>query len=140
MALKYVAEYRDGDLAKKLIEQINNLNVDKIRLMEVCGTHTMSIFRYGIKGVLPSNITLLSGPGCPVCVTAQKDIDTYIEFAKSDDFIVTTFGDLLKVPGSSSSLQKEKADGADVRIVYSAIDSLAIAKDNPDKQVIFCAI
>lgn len=140
MALKYVTEYRDGDLAKKLIKEIHNLNVDKIRLMEVCGTHTMSIFRHGIKGVLPKNITLLSGPGCPVCVTAQKDIDTFIEFAKKDEFIVTTFGDLLKVPGSSSSLQKEKADGADVRIVYSAIDSLAIAKDNPEKEVVFCAV
>ena len=140
MALKYVAEYRDGDLAKKLIQSIHDLNIYKIRLMEVCGTHTMSIFRHGIKGVLPKNITLLSGPGCPVCVTAQKDIDTYIEFAKSDKFIVTTFGDLLKVPGSSSSLQKEKADGADVRIVYSAFDALEIATDNPEKQVVFCAI
>jgi hydrogenase expression/formation protein HypD len=140
MVLKYVEEYRDGDLAKKLINSINNLNIDKIRLMEVCGTHTMSIFKYGIKGVLPANITLLSGPGCPVCVTAQKDIDTFIEFAKSEDFIVTTFGDLLKVPGSSSSLQKEKAEGADVRIVYSPFDSLKIATDNPDKEVIFCAV
>lgn len=140
MALKYVAEYRDQDLAKKLIEQIHDLNIDKIRLMEVCGTHTMSIFRYGIKGVLPDNITLLSGPGCPVCVTAQKDIDTFIELAKQDNFIVTTFGDLLKVPGSSSSLQKEKARGNDVRIVYSAFDSLEIAADNPDKQVVFCAV
>jgi hydrogenase expression/formation protein HypD len=140
VALKYVDEYRDGDLAKKLIQEIHNLNVDKIRLMEVCGTHTMSIFRHGIKGVLPKNITLLSGPGCPVCVTAQKDIDTFIEFAKRNEFIVTTFGDLLKVPGSSSSLQKEKAEGADVRIVYSAVDSLTIAKDNPEKQVVFCAV
>ncbi|MCP3900781.1 MAG: hydrogenase formation protein HypD, partial [Desulfobacteraceae bacterium] len=140
MALKYVAEYRDGELAKKLIDEINKLSDEKIRLMEVCGTHTMAIFRHGIKGVLPKNITLLSGPGCPVCVTAQKDVDTFIEFAKKKDFIVTTFGDLLKVPGSSSSLQKEKAEGADVRIVYSAADSLTIAKDNPDKQVVFCAV
>ncbi len=140
MVLKYVEEYRDEDLAKKLIQSIFDLNVDKIRLMEVCGTHTMSIFRHGIKSVLPPNITLLSGPGCPVCVTAQKDIDTFIEFAKSDKFIVATFGDLLKVPGSSSSLQKEKAEGSDVRIVYSAFDSLTIAKDNPLKEVIFCAV
>jgi len=140
MALKYVEEYRDGDLAKKLIQSIKDLDVDPIRLMEVCGTHTMSIFRYGIKGVLPDNITLLSGPGCPVCVTAQKDIDTFIEFAKSEQFIVTTFGDLLKVPGSVSSLQKEKASGSDVRIVYSPFDSLKIATDNPDKEIIFCAV
>jgi hydrogenase expression/formation protein HypD len=140
MALKYVEEYRDQDLSKMLIKSIHDLDIKDIRFMEVCGTHTMSIFRHGIKGVLPSEITLLSGPGCPVCVTAQKDIDTFIEFAKLDEFIVTTFGDLLKVPGSSSSLQKEKSKGSDVRIVYSPFDSLKIALDNPEKQIIFCAV
>jgi len=140
MALKYVAEFRDGDLAKRMIKEIHNLSPDKIRLMEVCGTHTMSIFRYGIKGVLPPGITLLSGPGCPVCVTAQRDIDTFIHFAESDRFIVTTFGDLLKVPGSSSSLQREKAKGGDVRIVYSPFDALTIARDNPGREVVFCAV
>jgi hydrogenase expression/formation protein HypD len=108
--------------------------------MEVCGTHTMAIFRYGIRSVLPDTMTLLSGPGCPVCVTAQKDIDAYVMLARRPDVILTTFGDLMKVPGSGSSLAGEKAKGADVRMVYSIFDALAIAKENPDKAVVFCAV
>lgn len=140
MALKYIEEFRDGDLAKGLVASINACSKKKLRLMEVCGTHTMSIFRYGIRSLLPPNITLLSGPGCPVCVTAQQDIDAFVSFARLDDVIVTTFGDLIKVPGSGSSLGQEKAMGADVRIVYSIFDAVAIAKENPDKKVIFCAV
>ena len=108
--------------------------------MEVCGTHTMSIFKHGIRSVLPEHITLLSGPGCPVCVTAQKDIDAFVQFSRKENVIVTTFGDLMKVPGSGSSLAGEKAEGADVRMVYSVFDAVAIAKENLDKEVVFCAV
>ncbi|MCP3875260.1 MAG: hydrogenase formation protein HypD [Desulfobacteraceae bacterium] len=140
MALKYIEEYRDATLARDLIKKIHGVSKRKLRLMEVCGTHTMSIFKHGIRSVIPEGITLLSGPGCPVCVTAQKDIDAFVEFARVKNVIVTTFGDLMKVPGSSSTLAKEKASGADVRIVYSVFDAINIAKDNIDKEVVFCAV
>jgi len=140
MAMKYIEEYRDADLARDLTKRIHRVSKKKLRLMEVCGTHTMSIFRHGIRSVLPDTITLLSGPGCPVCVTAQKDIDAFVEFAKLKDVIVTTFGDLIKVPGSTSSLGKEKAEGADVRIVYSIFDAVHIARENQDKEVVFCGV
>lgn len=140
MGIKYVEEYRDGVLARELIKKIQTVSKKELRLMEVCGTHTMSIFRHGIRSVLPKGITLLSGPGCPVCVTDQKDIDAFVEFARLKNVIVTTFGDLIKVPGSSSSLGKEKAKGADVRIVYSVFDAVAIARENKDKEVVFCGV
>ena len=138
--MKYVEEYRDAGLAKGLTEKMHGISKKSLRLMEVCGTHTMSIFRHGIRSVLPKTITLLSGPGCPVCVTAQKDIDAFVEFAKLKNVIVTTFGDLIRVPGSGSSLGKEKANGADVRIVYSIFDAVQIAKENRDKDVVFCGV
>ncbi len=140
MSLKYIDEYRDSDLARMLVKKIQAVSHKDLCLMEVCGTHTMSIFKHGIRSVLPKNITLLSGPGCPVCVTAQKDIDAFVEFAKKENVILTTFGDLMKVPGSSSTLAKEKAEGADVRIVYSLFDALGFAKENPDKEVVFCGV
>lgn len=140
MSLKYIEEFRDGELARKLVKKILATSKKELRLMEVCGTHTMSIFRHGIRSVLPEGISLLSGPGCPVCVTAQKDIDAYVAFARIKDVIVTTFGDLMKVPGSGSTLAKEKASGADVRIVYSIFDAINIARENPGKQVVFCAV
>jgi len=108
--------------------------------MEVCGTHTTSIFRNGIRSLLPDTISLLSGPGCPVCVTAQNEIDAFIELARLDDVIVATFGDLIRVPGADSSLQNEQAKGRDVRVVYSTFDAIEIAKKNPDKKVIFLGV
>ncbi len=108
--------------------------------MEVCGTHTMAIFRSGIRALLPETITILSGPGCPVCVTSQYEIDTFIEVAGMKDVIVATFGDLMRVPGTHSSLQKERAEGKDIRIVYSAFDALDIAESNPQKEVVFLGI
>ncbi len=105
--------------------------------MEICGTHTMSIFRHGIRSVLPDNITLLSGPGCPVCVTSQADIDSFIELSKEKDAVIATFGDLVRVPGSRSSLQKEHSGGKDIHIVYSPSDALLLADENPDKRIIF---
>ncbi len=140
MTLKHIDEYRDKEISQKLIEKIKSISRKDVRLMEVCGTHTVSIFRSGIRSVLPENISLLSGPGCPVCVTDQGEIDAFIELARIDDAIITTFGDLMRVPGTQSSLQKESAGGRDIRVVYSTFDALEIAKKNPAKKVVFLGI
>jgi hydrogenase expression/formation protein HypD len=140
MMLKYIEEYRDSELCQRLTARIQRFGVGDIRLMEVCGTHTVSIFRNGIRTILPESISLLSGPGCPVCVTAQRDIDAFIETAKRKDVIVATFGDLMRVPGTYSSLQRERANGADVRVVYSAFDALALAQKHPDKKIVFLGV
>jgi hydrogenase expression/formation protein HypD len=140
MAIKHIDEYRESELSRKLAQKIMNTSNWNIRLMEVCGTHTVSIFRSGIRSVLPETIFLLSGPGCPVCVTDQKEIDTFIGLSRIDNVIVTTFGDLMHVPGSESSLQQERAEGKDIRVVYSTIDALALAQKNPDKKVVFLGV
>ena len=140
MSLKYIDEFRDSEISKELIKKIKNLSTRKVRLMEVCGTHTVSIFRSGIRSVLPSTISLLSGPGCPVCVTDQAEIDAFIELSRLDDVIITTFGDLMRVPGTTSSLQKQRAEGKDIRVVYSTMDALDIARKNPDKKVVFLGV
>jgi hydrogenase expression/formation protein HypD len=140
MSIKHLEEYRDPNISKGIINNIKHDSKKPVRLMEVCGTHTMSIFRSGIRSLLPDTISLLSGPGCPVCVTAQNEIDAFIELAKIDNMIVTTFGDLMRVPGTFSSLQKEHANGRDIRIVYSSMDALDIAKTNPDKHVVFLGV
>jgi len=140
MTLKHIEEYRDSEIAKSLIHKIKTTSTRNIRLMEVCGTHTVSIFRSGIRSILPPTISLLSGPGCPVCVTDQKEIDAFIELAKLDDVIVTTFGDLMRVPGTNSSLQKEHAEGRDIRVVYSTFDALEIARNNPAKKIVFLGV
>jgi len=112
----------------------------KIRLMEVCGTHTMAIARAGIKKLLPEEVELISGPGCPVCVTAQTDIDRAVKIAGIEDVIIATFGDMMRVPGSSESLEDVKRRGADIRIVYSCIDALDIAENDPSKKVVFMGV
>ncbi len=140
MSIKHLEEYRDPEISKSLIETIHNKSRRSIRLMEVCGTHTVSIFKNGIRSVLPETISLLSGPGCPVCVTAQNEIDAFIELSRIDNVIIATFGDLMRVPGTTSSLQKEHANGRDIRIVYSCMDALDIAKQNPDKQIVFLGV
>lgn len=112
----------------------------KIRLMEVCGTHTVAIFRAGIRQILPSNVELVSGPGCPVCVTDDQYIDKAIAYALDKKNIIATFGDMLKVPGSKSSLALAQAEGADVRIIYSPLDAVDIAENNPERRVIFLAV
>ncbi|MCP4688825.1 MAG: hydrogenase formation protein HypD [Desulfobacterales bacterium] len=137
MAIKHMEEYKDPRISRSLAEKIKRESRKSIRLMEVCGTHTMSIFRNGIREILPETIALLSGPGCPVCVTAQKEIDAFIDLAGREEVIVATFGDLIRVPGGETSLQKRRAAGGDVRVVYSAQDALEIAKKNPDKNVVF---
>ena len=134
---------QEKDLARRMVGEIRRLaglQEKKLRFMEVCGTHTVSIFRAGIRQLLPENIELVSGPGCPVCVTPDSYIDKAVAYAERDDIILTTFGDMLKVPGSTSSLSEAQANGADIRILYSPMDSLQIAKEHPDKKVLFLAV
>ncbi|MFC1829291.1 hydrogenase formation protein HypD [Thermodesulfobacteriota bacterium] len=140
MPIKHMHEYRDPEISAALVGRIKKAHTKDVRLMEVCGTHTMSIFRSGIRSLLPGSISLLSGPGCPVCVTAQHEIDAFIELSRIDDVIITTFGDLMRVPGSNSSLQNERAGGRDIRMVYSTFDALEIAKKNPAKRVVFLGV
>lgn len=138
--MKYIDEYRDKELVTKLLDQIKAVSKKPIALMEVCGGHTMSIQKFGIPSLLPDTIKLISGPGCPVCVSDRKYIDQAIAYARLDNVIITTYGDLIRVPGSTSSLDQEKAKGADVRIVYSILDALKIAKDNRDQKIVFLGI
>jgi hydrogenase expression/formation protein HypD len=123
----------------KRIRELTEAIGRPVRLMEVCGTHTVAIFRQGIRDLLPEVITLLSGPGCPVCVTSVKDVDTAIALAMQKGMILTTFGDMMRVPGNSKSLFVAKAEGAAVDIVYSPLDALEIAEKNSDKKVVFFA-
>jgi hydrogenase expression/formation protein HypD len=138
--MKFIDEYRDKDLVLKLAEEIRKTSVKSISLMEVCGGHTMSVQRFGLPSLLPPTIRLLSGPGCPVCVSDRKFIDQAIAYCRLPDIIIATYGDLIRVPGSTSSLDREKAQGRDIRIVYSVMDSLDMALKNPGKKVIFLGI
>jgi len=138
--LKFLSEFRDAGLAKGVVSQIHRRSKTPARFMEFCGGHTVTILRYGIRQVLPATIEMLSGPGCPVCVTANVDLDKAIALAQMPGVIVTTFGDMLKVPGSDLSLQEVKAEGADVRMVYSTMDAIHIAEENPNKRVVFLGI
>lgn len=137
--MDYISAFRDSRLCSSLTSALKEEAKDSgyVRIMEVCGTHTMAIHRYGLKSLLPENVKLLSGPGCPVCVTSAMDIDRMIACSRKG--IVTTFGDMLRVPGSSSSLEKERAGGADVRIVYSPMDAVKVA-ESTDKPVIFLGV
>lgn len=138
--MKFVDEYRDFEIVQNISKKLRKLNGHEISLMEVCGGHTMAIRRFGIPSLLPFNIKLISGPGCPVCVSGIGFIDKAIECTKIKDVIITTYGDLIRVPGSKSSLEKEKSMSADIRIVYSTLEALEIAKLNKDKKVIFLGI
>ena len=138
--MKYIDEYRDKGLIMKLADRIVKSVKRDYTFMEVCGGHTAAIHRFGIPSLLPVNIKLVSGPGCPVCVTGTDFIDKAVVYSEKDDVIITTFGDLVRVPGSASSLEKKKAAGADVRIVFSGLEALEIAKMNPRKKVIFLGI
>lgn len=134
---------KEKELSARLLGEIRQLTAGRektLRLMEVCGTHTVSIFRAGLRQLLPAEVELVSGPGCPVCVTPDGYMDEAIAYAGMEDVIVATFGDMLKVPGSSSSLAEAMARGGDVRIVYSPLDALAIAKEHPEKKVVFLAV
>jgi len=138
--MRYIDEFRDPDTVRRLLALIHERSQRSIRLMEFCGGHTHAILKFGLRQLLPSTIQLLSGPGCPVCVTASSDLDRAIAMAHLPGVIMTTFGDMIRVPGSEGSLQDAKARGADVRMVYSTLDALSIARRNPERQVIFLAI
>ena len=138
--MKFIDEYQDDKLVKGLVHKIAKHSTKPIRLMEFCGGHTHAILRCGIRQLVPKTVELRSGPGCPVCVTATADLDKAIDLAHLPDVIITTFGDMIRVPGSYSSLQQAKAEGADVRIVYSTMDAVEIAQANPEKSVIFIGI
>ncbi len=138
--MKYLDEYRDPQLAQKLLAALRQRSHRPVRLMEICGTHTVAIFRAGLRELLPDTIRLISGPGCPVCVTAAEDVDRTIWLAQQPGVILATFGDLVRVPGSQSSLQRERSRGADVRIVYASFDALEIARTHPDRQVVLVGI
>ena len=138
--MKYITEFRSSELGEGLIARIQQRSKKKVRFMEFCGGHTVTIFRYGIRQLLPPAIEMVSGPGCPICVTANADLDKAIALSQIPGVIVATFGDMLKVPGSRSSLEKAKAEGAEVRTVYSTMDALNIAEANRDKSVVFLGI
>jgi hydrogenase expression/formation protein HypD len=121
------------------IKRLSNSIGRQIKLMEVCGTHTVSIFRHGIRDIIPKDIILLSGPGCPVCVTPIKDVDYAISISKLDNAVLTTFGDMMRVPGSKQSLYHAQAEGAHIRVVYSPLDALKIASEDNQKSVVFFA-
>jgi hydrogenase expression/formation protein HypD len=137
--MKYAQEFRDKEAATTLIARIHDAADQPMRLMEVCGTHTMSLFQHGIRGLMPESITLLSGPGCPVCVTPRAELDAAIALAR-EDVTLTTFGDMMRVPGSETSLSAERANGCRVEVVYSPTDALAIARRESDRQVVFLGV
>lgn len=138
--MKYIDEYRDRELSLQLANEINRIVDRNISLMEVCGGHTMSMHRFGIKQLLSDKIKLLSGPGCPVCVTSIKYIDQLLAYSRLDNVVIVTFGDLLRVPGSTSSLDREKSIGGDIRVIYSSLEAVEIAKREKDKNIIFSGI
>jgi hydrogenase expression/formation protein HypD len=123
-----------------LTDKLRRITDRPVKLMEVCGTHTMAIGKAGIRSILPSNIELVSGPGCPVCVTADTDIDAFMELAQREDVILATYGDMVRVPGSDGSLADIKARGADIRVVYSVSEALAFADSEKDKEVVFLGV
>lgn len=136
-----LTQFKNPELARGLVESIYTFAPDRdVTLMEVCGTHTVSIARNGIRSLMPDSVHLASGPGCPVCVTSNHDIDKVIALARIPNVIIATFGDMTRVPGSTSSLLAEQANGADVRIVYSPLDALALAQQNPDREVVFVGV
>jgi hydrogenase expression/formation protein HypD len=138
--MKYLDEYRDGPLAQKVLAEIRRIVTQPWVLMEVCGGQTHSIVKYGIDRLLPDRVELVHGPGCPVCVTSLEMIDKAHAIASCRDVIFCSFGDMLRVPGSDGDLLVLKSRGADIRVVYSPIDCLKIARANPDKQIVFFAI
>jgi len=138
--MKYLDEFSDPELAGKLIDQIKAATSRRWAIMEVCGGQTHSIIRHGIDQLLPDEIEMIHGPGCPVCVTPLEIIDKALEIASRPDVIFCSFGDMLRVPGSGKDLFRIKSEGGDVRVVYSPLDTLTIAKANPDKQVVFFGI
>jgi len=139
--MRFVDEYRDPAAARALVARVTELAGDgHYKFMEVCGGHTHTIYRHGIEHLLPTSVELVHGPGCPVCVIPMGRIDDAISVAQAPGVIFTSFGDMMRVPGSRGSLLGAKAQGADVRIVYSPLDALRVAVDNPEQPVVFFAV
>lgn len=138
--MKYSDEYRDGELVQELARRIRRYADVEATIMEVCGTHTMSAARFGLSSLLPDTIRLISGPGCPVCVTDQRDIDAFLAIGQVPNVILASFGDMLRVPGSYSSLERLRAEGVDVRVVYSPVDAVDIARGQPEREVVFFGV
>ena len=138
--MKYLDEYRDSALAKPLVEELKRAVTKPLSVMEVCGSHTMAIFRNGLRTILPDGMKLVSGPGCPVCVTSASHMDAFISMADRPGVRVTIFGDLFRVPGSHTSLAIASSRGATVDIVYSPMDALELAKNNPQELMVFLGV
>lgn len=138
--MKLFSEFRQSELVDGMVRSIRHHTTGQARFMEFCGGHTVAIMKFGLRQLLPPTLTLTSGPGCPVCVTDNADLDKAIAFAELPNVIIASFGDMVRVPGSRSSLQEAKAAGGDVRIVYSTLDALALARENPQKSVVFLGI
>lgn len=138
--MKYLDEFSNPDLAKRLLEQIHAATTRPWAIMEVCGGQTHSIIRHGIDQLLPKSVEMIHGPGCPVCVTPLEIIDKALAIAARPDVIFCSFGDMLRVPGSDRDLFRIKSEGGDVRVVYSPLDALNLARENPDRQVVFFGI
>jgi hydrogenase expression/formation protein HypD len=138
--MKYLSEYRDPELSEGFIKEIHRITTKPWTLMEICGGQTHSLVKNGILDMLPDNITMVHGPGCPVCVTSVSVIDEAVYLAQQPNVILCSFGDMLRVPGSRKNLLETKAEGADVRILYSPLEAVSIAKENPNKEVVFFAV
>ena len=138
--MKYLDEFRDAALARPLVEELKNSVTKPFRVMEICGSHTMAIFRNGIRSILPEGVELVSGPGCPVCVTSAPHMDAFISMADKENVRVAIFGDLFRVPGTDGSLSDASSRGAKVDVVYSPMDALDIAKNNPEETVVFLGV
>jgi hydrogenase expression/formation protein HypD len=138
--MKYLDEFRDGKVARKLSEEIKSVVTKPWQIMEICGGQTHSILKYNIEELLPEEINLIHGPGCPVCVTPLELIDKAIAIAQREDVILTSFGDMLRVPGSKHDLLSIKAKGGDVKMIYSPLDAVKLAENNPDKKIVFFAV
>jgi hydrogenase expression/formation protein HypD len=138
--MKYLDEYRDGELTQKIAREVHRVTTRPWNIMEVCGGQTHAIVKFGIDELLPKQITLIHGPGCPVCVTPLEIIEKALEIAARPNVIFTSFGDMLRVPGSTTDLLSVKAKGGDVRIVYSPLDAVKIAEQNPGKEVVFFGV
>jgi hydrogenase expression/formation protein HypD len=138
--MRYLDEYRDAEIVKRYAEELHRIVTKRHTIMEVCGGQTHAIMRFGIDGLLPSSVELLHGPGCPVCVTPLEMIERAISLAKMPEVTLCSFGDMLRVPGVSTDLLQVKAKGGDVRVVYSPLDAVTIARQNPKRQVVFFAV
>ncbi len=138
--MKFIDEFRNKDLVRELVRRLQRLAAGPATIMEVCGTHTMAAARFGLKSLLPDQVQLISGPGCPVCVTAQLDIDAFLALGDEPGVVLASFGDMLRVPGSLTSLERRRAQGLAVRVVYSPLDAVELARQEPGKHLVFFGV